>query len=56
MKKKIRIFFEPVEMEIDIYDGLSKETIEAIINNKVYDFKSEEEICNQASIEYWEEI
>lgn len=55
MNKKIRIFFKPIEKEIKLNDNLDEREIEEEINWNVYTFR-EEEILNQARIDFWEEI
>lgn len=57
MKKKIRIFFEPIEKEIEINQNIinDERAVEEELNWNVYTFR-EEEILNQARIDYWEEV
>jgi hypothetical protein len=55
MKKKVQIYFEPIEKEIELPEGLDEREIEEEINWNVYTYM-EDEILNQASISYWEEI
>ena len=53
-KKKIRIFFEPIDMEVEIPDGLDGYDEENEINEIVYGYR-EEEILEKAKIDFWEE-
>ena len=55
MKKKVRIFLEPIEKEIEIPESYNEREIEEEINWNVYTYR-EDEILNEAKIDFWEEI
>lgn len=54
MKKKIRIFFEPVEISVDIDDDYDEIETEMEITRQIYDIRIDE-INQETCIDYWEE-
>lgn len=50
MKRKVTIYLEPIEKEIEFYDNLSDDEIEDKINNIIYDNTDIEDVI----ISYWE--
>lgn len=50
MKKKVKIYLEPIEKEIEFDDSLSEDEIEDKINNIIYDNTEIEDVI----ISYWE--
>lgn len=55
MKKKIRVFFEPVEISIDIDDDYEEIEAEMELTRQIYDVR-EDEIMNKTNISHYEEI
>lgn len=55
MKRKIRVFFTTVDIELDIPDNLDEREIEEEINKYVYD-KKIDEITNETMIDYFEDV
>lgn len=55
MKRKIKVFFTTVDIELDIPDNLDEREIEEEINKQVYD-KRIDEITNETMIDYFEEV
>lgn len=54
MKKKIKVYFSPVIVEVEIDDNLNEEEAEQEINRQVYDVQVDD-ITNETVIDYWEE-
>lgn len=54
MKKKIKVYFSPVIVEVEIDEKLNKEEAEQEINRQVYDVQVDD-ITNETVIDYWEE-
>lgn len=53
MKKRITVYFTPINLEIELDDNLDKREIEEEINRQVYDLQVDE-ITNDINIDYWE--
>lgn len=54
MKKKVKVYFSPVVLEVKLNDKLNQYEIEEEINRQVY-IVQEDEIKNETIIDYWEE-
>lgn len=55
MKRKIKVYFTTVDIELDIPGNLDEIEIEEEINNQVYN-KKIDEITNETMIDYFEEV
>lgn len=53
MKKRITVYFTPINLEIELDDNLDKREIEEEIDKQVYDLQADE-ITNDVDIDYWE--
>lgn len=54
MKKKVTVYFKPVNLEIELRDNLSEEEIEQEINKQIYDAQIDD-ITNATVIDFWED-
>ncbi len=54
MKKKIKVYYTPVEIEVELDDDLAFDEIEQEINRQIYDIRIDE-INQETCIDYWEE-
>lgn len=54
-KKRLRVFFSPIELEVEISDKLDQIETEQRLNEIVYCEKTNE-ITNETVIDYFEEV
>lgn len=54
-KRKVVVYFKPVELEVEISDDLDKDEIEQELDKIVY-YEKIDEIVNETVIDYFDEV
>lgn len=55
MKVKLRVYFETVDLEVEVPDNLDEDELHQELSNKVY-LEKTDDITNKAKIDYFEEV